>query len=63
MATASGSEILAYTDAEQYGDGIFNITLQPERAVRSVVIKRLSGDLITLCEVEVYDCKFSLTDM
>ena len=56
--TIGGPETLAYDNGGvQYGDGVFNITFQPERAVASVIIRR--PIIMVLCEVEVYDCEFS----
>ena len=53
--TDGGSEILLYTDQEDYGNGIFRISIDPVVTANSIIIRR--PDILTLCEVEVYEGK------
>ena len=53
----SGPEIQVYDNAGiPYGNGIFNITV--DRPVMSVIIRRPTANVLTLCEVQAIDGKW-----
>ena len=58
MSQISGPEVMVYDNVGiEYGDGVFNFTV--DRPVISVVVKRPSGNILTLCEVQVFDGKIN----
>ena len=56
VSVMSGPEIQVHDNAGiPYGNGIFNVTV--DRPVMSVIIRRPTATVLTLCEVQAIDGK------
>ena len=59
--STDGSHV--YTDTtpeDEYGDGIFNLTFEPELTAHSLIVLR-STEYLTICEFEAYEGKMMIT--
>lgn len=55
VSEINGTEEMVYdNNGVTYYNGSFTIDLEPAKMVMSVVIRRPTADILTLCEVEVF---------